>query len=204
MKHLILNIIFISTGLIGLVQCHISNDIKPPQIPIDQLQPGDIAFRRGEGVTSSIVLHNDADGKYSHVGIVVKYNGQSMIVHSVPNDDPKQKDIIQLENIESFFSPKSARNGEIKRMELDSIQKVQLNNYALEKVTQKIPFDHDYNLSDTTELYCTELVQLLYQRIGINISEGRITSINVPGMSGNYIMPADIYHNSKLKKIFIY
>ncbi len=206
MKQQIFHIIIITIVLIGLTQCGISDEIQPPQIPIEQLQPGDIVFRRGEGITSSIVVHNDSDGKYSHVGIVVECDSSLKIVHSVPNENSSQAkdDIIQLDDINTFFSPKSARRGEIMRMPLDSTQKAKLSNYALEKVKQKILFDHDYDISDTTRLYCTELVELLYKRIGIDLSEGRITYINIPGMRNNYIMPSDIYHNSKLKQIFIY
>ena len=34
------------------------------------VMPGDVLFRRGEGVLSDMVVHVD-DGRYSHVGIAV-------------------------------------------------------------------------------------------------------------------------------------
>lgn len=48
------------------------HDNTTSKIPIGLLQEGDIAFRHGVGFTSGIVAYNDADGKYSHAGIVVK------------------------------------------------------------------------------------------------------------------------------------
>ena len=75
---------------------------------------------------------------------------------------------------------------------------------ALQKVAQHTAFDHDYDLKDTTKLYCTELLQLLYSHVGIDLSEGRITSISFPGVNADLIMPADVHHNPQLTTIFSY
>ena len=85
----------------------------------------------------------------------------------------------------------------------DSMRNI-INNIALEKAHQKIKFDHDYNVNDTTKLYCTELIQLLFSHIDIDLAENRSTVINIPGASGNYIMPSDIYRNEKLISVYKY
>lgn len=189
-----------------MVQCDGSVKKSLPQIPIEKIQQGDIVFRRGESMASEVVLFNDADGKYSHVGIVVECDSGMMVVHAVPGENPKlpNYDLIVMERIDKFFAPEAAVMGEIMRMDLDSTKCCLLSKLAIEKVKQKVPFDHNYDLSDTTKLYCTELLQHLYEKIGIDLAQGRITSINVPGMTNDYIMPSDIYHNDKLKSIFIY
>ncbi len=189
-----------------MVQCNGSVKQSLPQIPIEKIQQGDIVFRRGESMASEVVLFNDVDGKYSHVGIIVECDSGMMVVHAVPGENKKlpDYDLIVMERIDKFFSPEAAVKGEIMRMDLDSTQRSLLSKLAIEKVEQKVPFDHNYDLSDTTKLYCTELLQLIYEKIGVNLAQGRITSINVPGMTNDYIMPSDIYHNDKLKTIFIY
>ena len=190
-----------------MIQCsNPEQQESSPEIPIDILQAGDIAFRRGESIASEVVLYNDIDGRYSHVGLIVETDSGLMVVHSVPGEITTQEsiDIIQLEPINHFFARNVSVRGEIMRMKLDSAQRNMLSAMALRKVQEKTPFDHNYDLSDTTKLYCTELIQLLYKNIGIDLAQGRITPINVPGLSNDYIMPSDIYKNEMLKTIFSY
>ena len=199
--------IAIIISILTMIQCSGPEQPKlSPKIPIEKLQAGDIAFRRGESIASEVVLYNDIDGRYSHVGLVVETDSGLMVAHSVPGETSTQEtiDVIQIEHINHFFEPKVSVRGEIMRMNLDSVQRHLLNILALKKVDDKVPFDHNYDLSDTTKLYCTELLQLLFKNIGIDLAQGRITPINVPGLSNNYIMPSDIYNNNNLKTIFYY
>lgn len=206
MMNIVVKYLIIIISTMTMMQCTVSESRQVPIVPIEQFLPGDIAFRRGESMVSEVVMYNDVDGKYSHVGIVVDSDSGLMVVHSVPGENAKNPnyDLIVIESIERFFAPEVAEKGEILRMDLDSSQRSLLSKFAIEKVCQKVPFDHNYDLSDTTKLYCTELLQHLYEKIGVDLAQGRITSINVPGMSNDYIMPSDIYHNNKLKSIFIY
>lgn len=205
-KHTLYTIAII-ISILTMIQCSGPEQPKlSPKIPIEKLQAGDIAFRRGESIASEVVLYNDIDGRYSHVGLVVETDSGLMVAHSVPGKTSTQEtiDVIQIEHINHFFEPKVSVRGEIMRMNLDSVQRHLLNILALKKVDDKVPFDHNYDLSDTTKLYCTELLQLLFKNIGIDLAQGRITPINVPGLSNNYIMPSDIYNNNNLKTIFYY
>ena len=205
-KHTLYTIAII-ISILTMIQCSGPEQPKlSPKIPIEKLQAGDIAFRRGESIASEVVLYNDIDGRYSHVGLVVETDSGLMVAHSVPGETSTQEtiDVIQIEHINHFFEPKVSVRGEIMRMNLDSVQRHLLNILALKIVDDKDPFDHNYDLSDTTKLYCTELLQLLFKNIGIDLAQGRITPINVPGLSNNYIMPSDIYNNNNLKTIFYY
>lgn len=203
-KHIItLLVIAIS---FGMTQCVSAEQKQAPQIPFDKLEQGDIAFRRGEGFISDVIIYNDVNGMYSHIGIIVKLNDSLKVVHAVPGEPDFKGDFdrVKLEPIESFFSPSRALRGEIMRTPLTDSMRNIINNIALEKAHKKIKFDHDYNINDTTKLYCTELIQLLFSHIGIDLAEDRSTTINVPGMSGNYIMPSDIYENQKLISVYKY
>ena len=204
MTNYLLHIVLMAVACAGLVQCNVPARTQVPTIPIELLQEGDIVFRRGYGFASEMVVYNDADGKYSHVGVVVNSEKGLMIAHSVPGGDAEENDIMRLERIEQFYSAESSSCGEIVRMELDSLQRRRLSEMAVAKANEKIPFDHNYDLEDTTSLYCTELVQLLYRNIGIDLAEGRITRLNAPGFSSDYLMPSDIYQNRNLKTIFKY
>lgn len=198
--------IFTTIISMGMVQCNTQEQKPAPQIPIDKLQQGDIAFRRGEGFISEVVVYNDANGMYSHIGVIVKHNDSLKVVHAVPGEPDFKGDFdrVKLEPIESFFSPSRALRGEIMRISLTDSMRYIINNIALEKAHQKIKFDHDYNVNDTTKLYCTELVQLIFSHMDIDLAEDRSTAINIPGMSENYIMPSDIYKNKKLISVYKY
>lgn len=206
MRYSVRNIVTMIMVSMVTVHCSVPERYHTPEIPVELLHAGDIAFRRGEGFASDIVTYKDRDGKYSHVGIIVDSDSGLMVVHSVPGGHPTQPgtDIIRIEPVNGFFAPEVSRSGEIMRIELDKEQRNRLTKLAIEKVRQKIPFDHNYDLSDTSSLYCTELIQLLYKNIGIDLAQGRVTHISVPGMTGDYIMPSDIHQNLNLKQIYIY
>lgn len=180
--------------------------VTTPHIPIETLKQGDLAFRRGEGFASEAVRHSDGDGLYSHIGIVVKQNDTLKIAHSVPDERTGKEDIdrIKIDPIDSFFAPTRAIKGEIVRMPLTTAQQELIGAQALNKVAQKVEFDHDYDLHDTTKLYCTEFVVLLFRNANIDLAENRTTHVEFPIMTGDYIMPADIYKNKQLRSIFKY
>ena len=199
--------IFITiVAVCSLSQCTINDNRQEVEIPLDKICVGDIAFRRGEGFTSNIVAYKDADGKYSHVGVIAQSDSGLVVVHAVPGDHPTQGgyDIVRAESLSEYFARNNAGKGAIMRIALDSTQQAVINNLALKKAMQQVEFDHQYNLDDTTKLYCTELLQHIFKAAGIDLAQGRITTINAPGMSNNYIMPSDIHHNPDLKTIFIY
>ncbi|MBQ2838399.1 MAG: hypothetical protein IJE73_01980 [Muribaculaceae bacterium] len=187
--------------LLAIVACDDTNSHQPI-IPTEKLMQGDIAFRKGEGFVSDVVLYNDADGLYSHIGLIVIHNDSIKVVHSVPGEG--DYDGVKIEPIEMFYATSRAVKGEVLRMELNDEQRRVIGEIAIKKGIDKIEFDHDYNLNDTTQVYCTELIKLLFNRIGINIVEGRSTRVNIPGMSGDYIMPSDVYRNKKLISIYKY
>lgn len=190
--------------LVSLTQCTSKDVAKDVDIPLDSLCVGDIAFRRGEGFASDMVVYHDIDGQYSHVGIVVESDSGFVVVHAVPGTHPHQqgKDIVRAEYVNEFYASWQSNRGAIMRMSLDSTQRATLNHWALEKARNRVAFDHEYNLSDTTKLYCTELLQMLYGKIGIDLAEGRRTNISFPGLTNEYIMPSDIYENENLTTIY--
>lgn len=175
-----------------------------PAFPENLWQEGDIVFRRGGGVVSRIVLIADDEGVYSHIGIVVKENGKWQVVHAVPgepdfNNDP---DRVKMESIECFFHPDKASRGAVMRVNGDSIQRNHVAQRAKQLFRAHTLFDHSYDHTDSTQMYCTELVEFVYLHEGIDLTEGRISRINVPGVSGNYILPSDIQQSKYLSLIY--
>lgn len=54
--------------------------------PSSAFAEGDVAFRRGCGGKSAVVLRVDSSGIYSHCGIVVRQDSTFMIVHVAPGE----------------------------------------------------------------------------------------------------------------------
>lgn len=166
--------------------------------PADSMHEGDLVFRRGCGITSYAVVRSDPGGRYSHIGIVARDGGEMVVVHSVPGEagEDGAPDRVKVEAVASFFAPDKAREGALLHFTCDSTVARRAARLALEIAARGVEFDHDYDLGDTCRLYCTELVHHVYSRCGIDVTEGRRTHLALPGFTGDYIMPSDIYEST--------
>ncbi len=194
-KHLILSLFCLF--FIGCVNSH-----KKILLPNEsEFREGDIVFRLGKGLDSGIVQYADG-GLYSHVGIVVDYLGMKMIVHSVPQeqDEKGNMDRIKMDSIQCFFSKEKALAGAICRPIDKSICK-RSALYAINLYNKKIPFDHDYDYSDTSKLYCTELVMFIYNKCGKKLVETDGHNINFPLIKHKVFLPSDVFKSKQLKLI---
>ena len=198
-----------------LLGCSDSRSIKEERLGewIEETKPmlreGDLAFRRGIGMAGRFVtIAGGSDEVYSHVGIIT-YNGDStqwLVCHAVPGEAEIEGDIdrIKCETIESFFSINRASHGKVVRVECsDSIAKSAVE-VAMRLWNDKVAFDHNYNLADTTSFYCTQMVMWAYGQHGIDLVEDRNHPAHLPGMHGVYIFPSDIEKSSLLSYITYY
>ena len=191
-----------------LAGCQGSPDKKTRllQLPQELFRDGDITFRRGTGITSRVVLAADREGTYSHTGILKKKDGQWYVIHAVPGepdfkDDP---DRVKMETVEVFFEERKAINGAIMRIAEDSASAYRAAVQAERLYHAHVLFDHDYNLADTTRMYCTELIDFVYKKQGIDLPEGRISHVNIPGFKGDYLLPNDIAQSTRLCLIYYF
>lgn len=185
-----------------LLSCHgpVTHSSGELVFPFGRFRDGDLAFRRGEGVTSRAVLAADAGGLYSHVGILRKKDGVWFVIHAVPGEADVER--IKSERIESFFAPEKAVCGAVMRFVGDSVLSGEAARHAERLYGMGILFDHDYDLGDTSRLYCTELVDFVYRSLGVDLPEGRISSIHIPGFQGDFLLPSDLYESKRLTVIF--
>ena len=170
------------------------------------LSEGDLAFRRGSSVKSYAVLNIDKNGQYSHVGVIVKKGPDFMVVHITPGERAlgETVDKIKMERLEEFFACDKAKKGAILRF-VDSLEcSQQAAQYAKRFFEKEILFDHDYNLADSTKMYCSEMVWRAYMKAGRDVSERRRSEIpaGLPFFAGTYVFPSDIYQNERLTIIY--
>lgn len=177
---------------------------KELKIPEELFTDGDLAFRRGIGLTSHIVLAVSTNGIYSHVGIIKRMDNKCYVIHAVPGEtehkgDPER---VKADPIDVFFSPDRAARGAVMRVTNNYKIASGAAEYALEISSRGTLFDHEYNLNDSSKMYCTELVNFVYKKYGVDISEGRTSYINLPLIQGEYLMPEDLTAFDGIKQIY--
>lgn len=169
-----------------------------------RLEEGDLLFRKGTGIVGHIVTSVDNRGEFSHVGIVVRRGDEWQVIHAVPHEPDFEGDFdrVKIESVDSFLGryPNATIGHYRTTLASEQVAIAVLN--ATRLCNESIPFDHDYDLSDTTHLYCTEFVEYVYSLAGISLSEGRRTELSFPALSGSYIMPSDLTESSYLKPIY--
>ena len=158
--------------------------------PADSLHSADLVFRLGRTLESeAIAAGSDKASRYSHVGIVLRSPDSAMVIHIEPA--PNGNEQVRTENLEEFFAHSKAVSGAIFRIKnLSEQQRNIIEHYALAVAHSRISFDHDYRLSDTTQMYCTELTEWAFHKAGIELSEGR--RHRLPLTAEPVILPRDI------------
>ena len=167
-----------------------------------QLQTGDIVFRKGCGVTSHAVVMAEGNGDYSHVGIVVDSAGHTMIVHAVPDEPDFEGDVdrVKMDTPERFFSAVNALKGEVRRYKNPEVAR-RVAAKAVEIYRRHTLFDHDYDESDTTKLFCTELVTFSFESVGSPLRDVPRSTLNLLGMHLNCALPSDLLESKSFKTV---
>ncbi|MBR6285209.1 MAG: hypothetical protein IKR25_13100 [Muribaculaceae bacterium] len=187
-----------------VLSCCVHDDTSVP-IDTQALQAGDLVVRRGLSVASRAVLAADSAATYSHMGIVVWRNGQWMVAHAVPGErDDGGPDTVKMDPLTHFFLPVRAARGAVARVQASPSSRQRAANEAIAVVARHTPFDHHYNLHDTTALYCTELVIRCYAAAGINLEPTQLRHVSLPGFEGDYAFPSQVLDNPKVTIIMNY
>ncbi len=170
------------------------HDTMPPAIPTHKICAGDLAFRLGRSIESGVIA---SDGEFSHIGIVIQSDSTLCVAHIEPSRKGSER--VKYEELEEFFHPQRASAGAIMRLkELDSAQYSTLEGYILS--CHDIEFDHSYSLSDTTAMYCTELVHHTFSAAGIDLTQG--IRHKLPLAAEPVVLPSDIARNKNLYTIW--
>lgn len=173
------------------------------QIPETDFRSADLALRLGRSIESDLIARGGESGnRYSHIGLLIESDSGLIVVDIEPSTD-KESEQIKVQSVSDFFNSQKAIAGTIMRYDgLDSMQINTLKNKAIELLNSSITFDHDYQLSDNSKMYCTELIEVLFNAINISLSENRNRTL--PLAKEPVIMPSDISQNRNLKRIWSY
>lgn len=153
-----------------------------------------------------MVLAADRQGTYSHTGILKQEGGMWYVIHAVPGEPDFKGDVdrVKMEPVEQFFHAERATRGAVMRLQGDSTVAGRAARSAFRLFQEHVLFDHEYDLADTTKMYCTELIDYVYRNEGVDLPEGCITPVHIPGFNGDYLMPNDIAQSKRLCMIYYF
>lgn len=172
--------------------------------PDSLFRSGDLVFRRGRSVSSDLVLLCEDEPTYSHVGLLVRGpDGGWLIVHAAPDeaDERGRYDRVMAEPPADFWHPRRCRAGGVYRLPLSDGAAERLTAEAIRQADEGRPFDHRFDERDTTAFYCTELIQFLFGKIGIDPSQGRRTRDGLIPFSPPLILPGHLLAHPDLQPI---
>ncbi len=138
----------------------------------DSLQSGDIILRRSYGLISDIIVMNLNDTlDVSHCGIIIKEPDSSYkVIHSL-SKKVSNADGVQICGLEQFMADSKTETVRVFRFLSDSQGEIAAQ--ALRYLKQKTPFDESFDATDSTALYCSELlVQSIRNAFKIDVSSG--------------------------------
>lgn len=169
-----------------------------------ELRNGDLLFRNGIGIESRVVT-GFSDGKFSHIGIAYHNGTQWNVIHAVPGENEKgEPEYLKCEPISDFYCKFRAKFGGSARVGCsDSIANI-IAEKAHHIVNRKVVFDNNYDINDTSELYCTELVRLVYLAQHIDLCEDRWHRIPIINTKAHVIFPEDIWNSPLIIKKSIF
>ena len=194
--------LFLLVVLALSVRCSANHTVNNScvEIPVADFRPGDIVFRLGRTIQSNAIASQGAGG-YSHIGILVEVDSVLCVLHIEPSRQSSEK--IKTEVLPEFFSSNQAVAGCVMRYSaISEPSKEVLADYAKHLLDSDIYFDHDYLLSDSSRMYCTELVERIYNRVGISLSQEK--RVRLPLAKEPVILPSAIYENDSLVMIWNY
>lgn len=132
---------------------HYHNRITEKEV--ESLKEGDIILRAGYGAVSNAIIKllNDTC-QVSHCGIIVRNDNEVGVIHTL-SASVSPHNGVQYNTLEEFISESNENSITIVRLKNSDNSKIGIKaRYYLQK---KVPFDHFFNLTDSTAFFCSEL-----------------------------------------------
>lgn len=126
---------------------------------IAQIQDGDIILRHGFGFVSDMIVEKLGETyDLSHCAIVCKDSTSLFVIHSV-SSSVSPYDGVQSQELEPFIRDSKKNSVIIVRYKPKDKSRSNkgISLRAREYLKKQVPFDHSFDINDSSELYCTEL-----------------------------------------------
>jgi len=129
-------------------------------------RPGYIILRQGNGMVSDFIARHYSQGhRVSHIGILTGTADTLMVVHAISSMLHTPGGVV-CESLDSYI--READRGRIVLLCPAGADSLLLQNtaaaaYAMYR--RRIPFDSRFDVTDTTAVFCSELVDIVLQRV---------------------------------------
>lgn len=133
---------------------------------ISQIQEGDFILRRGFGFFSDYISKdlNNSIIDVTHAGIITKINDSLFVIHSL-SSDVTDIDGLQIQPLSTFLKYSYPQKIIITRLKnSDSLMGLKITSLAKKYLHKHIPFDHQGNYDDDSELFCTEMIWKILEK----------------------------------------
>lgn len=147
----------------------------PPELPQEvyaNLQQGDCILRKGNGPLSYHLM-NTTKEDYSHCGVIVKEGEDWKVIHTLGGSASEDEvDGVQMCSIDEFAQFAADSMLFICRPVFMDSAGTKVAERARYYYDQKTPFDHSFSLFSTDELYCSELLFVIFRDVyGKNVMD---------------------------------
>jgi hypothetical protein len=152
-----------------LTSCFFTKEEKTPEVVnslpnsiITILKGGEIILRKGDGILSSQLIQIlDEEIPLSHCGMIIKSDTSFYVIHAI-SDEYKGRDGVQPCNLQHFVACAIDSSIIIVRPNFPDSILVNMQKQAKKFVQLNKTFDYAFNLDDTTQYYCTELLKHIF------------------------------------------
>lgn len=125
----------------------------------------DVIITCGQSFYSRLInIKNFSSENYSHIGILLYENGKFFVLHSSP--DGTKENGIRYDEIQKFLDLSDVSKYTVLRLSnLNQKEKDILSEEISILRHLNIPFDYDFNNRDQSQIYCSELVWIIYRKV---------------------------------------
>lgn len=127
------------------------------------LHTGDIIMRRGYGIFSDGIIRVQ-NSKYpvSHCAMVLADSGRYRVMHSL-SSSVSPIDGAQTQNLQRFLNESVPGSILVVRYKNSSDTICMIADRVRKYAEEHVPFDHEFDRTDTSKYYCTELFQHCFE-----------------------------------------
>lgn len=152
----------------------------------EQANDGDLIFRSGRDMVSRLVLSQSDTPQFSHVGVIIKRDGHTLVAHALPAAGNFAGGVV-LDPLSEFASVENASSVGLYQVErLGAVERDRLRAFLLQQLGK--PFDDSFSMTDDGLMYCTELAVKAYTAAGIDLA-GRVGRAQVMTILESVVLP---------------
>lgn len=162
---------------------------EAPFIPAS-LKEGDLIVRRSGGLISTLLASaSRVDKRYSHAGVIHFESRRCRVVHCI--DATEGPSGLRSESLEEFLDPTTTLAYALYRFPLSGAER-SVSAYVCDSALQAgLSFDRNFNLEESSFMYCTEWVRYCIGRAAGN----RIRFLSTQIDSKEYLAIDNLYLN---------